>query len=355
MTATNAESLVPHPASQQSRAVIPKVAVVITCYNYEAFVGHAIRSVLEQNRTDYEIVVIDDGSTDGSWDVIRQTSVTAFRIENSGQLAACLYGFDRTQAPFVLFLDADDELKPGALDKIIGQLDSHVAKLQFSLTQIDANGDTIFGAHFSIETFRSRDDLAGRVLRTGVYKTPPTSGNVFRRDVCELLREVNYDRAVDGVILFAAPFFGDVVSTSEELGRYRIHGRNDSGLGRLPDSSSLRREIERFVLRMNHLSAIVQRLHPDRKLVDAHDTFFFRDRTLYLEIASGRQPRLTALPALLAKLFDVPVSTKSKIALAAFYFLVSILPNERSSKLLSYRLKTGERSAWGFAKALFGR
>jgi hypothetical protein len=47
---------------------------------------------------------------------------------------------DRTRAPFVLFLDADDELKPGALGMIIDRLDPGVAKLQFPLTRIDADG-----------------------------------------------------------------------------------------------------------------------------------------------------------------------------------------------------------------------
>jgi glycosyltransferase involved in cell wall biosynthesis len=55
----------------------------------------------------------------------------AFRIDNSGTRLACLFGLDQTRAPFVLFLDADDELKPGALGKIIDCLDPGVAKLQF--------------------------------------------------------------------------------------------------------------------------------------------------------------------------------------------------------------------------------
>src|SRR6266576_6894429 len=114
----------------------PKLAVVISCYNYESFVERAIQSILNQARDDCEVVVVADGSTDGSWDVIKHSGVTAFRIDNRGQRAACLFGLDRTRAPFVLFLDADDELKPGALGKIIDHLDRDVAKLQFPLTQI---------------------------------------------------------------------------------------------------------------------------------------------------------------------------------------------------------------------------
>lgn len=345
--------------SQRARPEIcmadsPKLAVVISCYNYESFVERAIRSVLDQNRPDCELVVVDDGSTDRSWDVINRTGVTAFKIDNSGQRAACLFGFDRTRAPFVLFLDADDELKPGALGAIIDRLDPGVAKLQFPLTLIDADGNMIHGAPWSLEAFRSRDILAREVLRSGVYKTPPTSGNVFRRDLCEFLREADYDRAVDGVILFAAPLLGDVLSISEELGYYRIHGRNDSGLGRLPDASSLERDINRFVARMEHLRAIVRRLYPERELVDARDAFYFREHKFCLEIASGQRPRLTALPGLLFKLVGESFPAKNKLAIAAFFFLASVLPNGRGKALLAYRLKTGHRSVLGFAREIIG-
>jgi glycosyltransferase involved in cell wall biosynthesis len=354
MIRSDAEVPSRNPLTEPCLPDIPKLAVIISCYNYELFVGHAIRSVLDQRCYDCEVVVVDDGSTDGSWDVISRSGVTAFRIDNSGQLAACLFGLDRTRAPFVLFLDADDELKPGALDTIIDLLDPDIAKLQFALTWIDADGNRIGGTRSSFEAFRSRDELARRVLKSGVYKTPPTSGNVFRRDLCEFLREVDYDRALDGVILFAAPLLGDVVSVSEELGCYRIHGRNDSGLGRMPDVSSLQRDIHRFVARMKHLREIIRRLEPNQKLVDPGDAYYFRERNFYLEIASGRRPRLTSLPGLLSKLADEPFSAKNKVAMAVFFLLATILPNASGKALLAYRLKTGHRSLLGFAKEIVG-
>ena len=331
-----------------------KLAVVIACYNYESFVERAIQSVIKQVREDCEIVVVDDGSTDGSWEVISRAGVTAYRIENSGARRACLFGLDHTRAPFVLFLDADDELKPGALGTIIDRLDADVAKLQFPLTRIDAEGNVISGALPSLGTFRIREPLARRVLKTGVYTCPPTSGNVFRRDVCELLREANYDKFVDGVTLFAAPLLGDVVSISEEIGCYRIHGRNDSGLGRMPDAGSLERDINRFLARMEHLRVIIKRLRPDEELFDPQNTFYFLANKFYLEIASRRRPPLTALPGLLSKLQDEPLSAKNKIAMGIFFFLASVLPTARGQAILAYRLKVGRRSALGFAKALAG-
>jgi glycosyltransferase involved in cell wall biosynthesis len=329
----------------------PKLAVIITCFNYEDFVERAIRSVLAQKRDDCELIVIDDGSTDGSWEVIRRCQVRAFNIDNRGQLAACIFGLDHTRAPFVLFLDADDELKPGSLAIIVDELDENLAKLQFALALIDADGNPM-GTFSSLDKFRDRDLMLEEVLRRGVYKTPPTSGNVFRRDLCQLLREVDYDRAVDGVILFAAPLFGDVLSLSEELGCYRVHGRNDSCLGQPPTAWSLERDVSRFVARMEHLRAIVRRLAPDRELVESPKAFYYRERKFCLDIVSGDRPRLMMLPKLLAGLAAEPYSLRQKLAMLAFFVLGSVLPNERAKGLLAYRSKRGGHSVLGFTREI---
>ncbi|WP_407178578.1 glycosyltransferase family 2 protein [Bradyrhizobium sp. STM 3562] len=349
---TGPETEIRQGCSESASRDAAKLAVIITCYNYEAFVERAINSVLDQKRDDCELVVVDDGSTDGSWQAIGRCGARAFRIDNRGQLGACVYGLERTQAPFVLFLDADDELKPGSLAALIDELDERVAKIQFALTLIDAD-DRPMGAFSSLDAFRDREGLLDEVLRRGVYKTPPTSGNVFRRDVCELLREVDYDKAVDGIILFAAPLFGDVVSLSEELGYYRVHGRNDSRFGQIPTAGIIERDIDRFVVRTEHLRRVVQRLAPGRQLVQCRDAFYYRERKFCLDIVSGHRPRLTALPMLLAGLAAEPYSLKVKLAMMAFFVLGSVLPSEAAKTLLAYRSKSGERSALGFAREFF--
>jgi glycosyltransferase involved in cell wall biosynthesis len=173
----------------------PKLAIIITSYNYENYVGRAIRSVIDQQHPDCEVFVVDDGSTDRSWDVIQASGVRAVQLRNGGQRLACIEGLKHTTAPFVLFFDCDDELKPGSLGTIVAQLDAGVSKLQFALEIVDAEGQPMPGAAWPLDRFRARETLAGEVLRRGVYKTPPTSGNVFRRDVCALLDEADYDRA----------------------------------------------------------------------------------------------------------------------------------------------------------------
>ncbi|KQV70333.1 glycosyltransferase family 2 protein [Rhizobium sp. Root1220] len=333
------------------RGTGPRLAVVITCWNYERYVAHAIRSVTSQAHAGCELVVVDDGSTDASWDVIQREGVTAFHIDNGGSRAACLYGARRTRAPFVLFLDADDELEPGSIETIIDNLDDGVAKLQFPLTRIDGDGRVISGPVPKLDAFRDRR-LAERVLRTGTYMAPPTSGNVFRRDLCELPAEVEYEQAIDGVMLFAAPFFGDVLSISKALGRYRVHDRNDSGVGRPLDAKLLRRELTRFVNRMDHLRRVLARVGKADDLIAAEQTYFFLERSFYLAIAEGRRVSAASLYRLIKQLWAAGHSVKARIALSAFLVTTAVLPNRRARKGLSYRLDAGDRSVTGLFRAL---
>ena len=323
---------------------VPRLAIVVSCYNYQDYVARAIESVTSQRSADCELVVVDDGSSDDSWSVICRSGVRAFKIPNSGQRAACVFGLDRTSAPFVLFLDADDELKPGSIATILAQLDANVAKLQFAMTRIDRYGNVIGDSFPKLKEFRDFEHVQDRILQSAVYTTPPTSGNVFRRDVCELLREVEYDDAVDGVILYAAPFLGDVVSLPDELCNYRVHDRNHSGSGRPINPSIIQRDMERFVSRTNHLRDVLQRLGRSDELVDPVNTFYYRERQMCLAVETGRRPHISEIAALLLRLWHEAIPPASKVMMMGFYGTVGLLPNSQARILLAHRFKTSSHS-----------
>lgn len=234
-----------------------KLAIIINCFNYEDYVRNAIESVLSQDTTHCDVIVVDDGSTDRSWDEIETFGIRSFRKQNGGQVSACRYGVSKTDAPFILFLDADDELVPGAIQKIILHLDKKVAKIQFPLLRIDGTGSPVGPAFPKLANARDRAPFVEFIEKAGTYISPPTSGNVFRRDLCALLEEAHYDSAVDGVMLLAAPFYGDIVSLAEPLGRYRLHSKNKSGTNQMPSPALLRRHQKRFVDRLSHLRTIL--------------------------------------------------------------------------------------------------
>ncbi len=96
----------------------PLVSVVIPAYNAEAVIGDALRSVFAQTFRDFEVVVVDDGSTDDTVGVLEAIGggVRLLRQPNGGPAAARNAGIAVTTAPFIAFLDADDEWFPAKLE-----------------------------------------------------------------------------------------------------------------------------------------------------------------------------------------------------------------------------------------------
>jgi glycosyltransferase involved in cell wall biosynthesis len=103
----------------------PAVSVVIPCFNQAHYLAEAVDSVLAQTLPAAEIVVVDDGSSDNSFEVAgRYESVRRIRQGNSGVAAARNAGWRSTSSEFLVFLDADDRLLPEALEVGAGALSS---------------------------------------------------------------------------------------------------------------------------------------------------------------------------------------------------------------------------------------
>lgn len=98
-----------------------QVTVVIPLYNKRDVVGRAITSVIQQTVPDWELLIVDDGSTDGSYEVaeahtIADTRIRVHRQPNMGPGAARNRGLSLAQTPWIAFLDADDEWCPQFLE-----------------------------------------------------------------------------------------------------------------------------------------------------------------------------------------------------------------------------------------------
>ena len=91
----------------------PVVSVVIATYNYGHFLGHALDSVLAQTFSDYEVIVVDDGSTDDTPSVIKpyleRHPVFYHRVEHIGVSAAKNHGMRLVRGRYAAFLDSDDQ------------------------------------------------------------------------------------------------------------------------------------------------------------------------------------------------------------------------------------------------------
>lgn len=104
----------------------PRVSVLIPTYNYGAFLPAAIESVLAQTYTDYEVIVLDDGSTDHTAQIVAAyPQVRYLYQENAGIAAARNRLLDEARGEFAAFLDADDLWMPEKLERQVSYLDRH--------------------------------------------------------------------------------------------------------------------------------------------------------------------------------------------------------------------------------------
>ncbi len=110
------------------RSGLPVLSVVVPSYNVRDYLGECLGSLLVQTRRDLEVIVVDDGSTDGSWEIARGFAardhrVSVFRQTNSGQGIARNLGVEHARGRFLTFIDADDTVPPRAFEHMIRTLE----------------------------------------------------------------------------------------------------------------------------------------------------------------------------------------------------------------------------------------
>ena len=220
------------PSQQAGR---PLVSIIINNYNYGRYLRASIDSALAQTYRSVETIAVDDGSTDDSREIIASYGERILPVikRNGGQGSALNAGFQASRGEIVMFLDADDELLPQAVDRVVKAWRPGVAKTQFQLELIDERSQPLGSLVPPFNGYIPNGDIRDRFARFGEYPTAPLSGTAYAR--AALLRMMPLDEtiwliAADKPLVVLTPFFGDVISICAPLGRYRIHGANDSRL-----------------------------------------------------------------------------------------------------------------------------
>lgn len=119
------------PGSLQSATPPPPaVSVVVPVYNVEKFLSECVDSILAQTFTDYEIILVDDGSPDGSGAICdayaeRESRISVIHKENGGVSTARNAGIDAARGEYIAFVDSDDTIPPTALADLYVEVENH--------------------------------------------------------------------------------------------------------------------------------------------------------------------------------------------------------------------------------------
>ncbi|MEO1124749.1 MAG: glycosyltransferase [Cyanobacteria bacterium J06635_15] len=203
---------------------MPRVSVVIPAYNALPYLPKTIDGVLQQTFQDYEILVVDDGSTDGTAEWLAQHNDPKLRVlsqPNQGCSTARNLGIAQATGDYIAFLDADDLWHPTKLEKQVRCLDGNpqVALVNTGITNIDQQGNPLKGDYLPNEADSNWPNI--------LLENPIHCGSVplVRRSCFEQLGDFDTHLKSaedwDMWIRIAANF--QIAALAEHLVYYRIH------------------------------------------------------------------------------------------------------------------------------------
>ncbi|MBW4653241.1 MAG: glycosyltransferase [Kaiparowitsia implicata GSE-PSE-MK54-09C] len=336
----------------------PMVSVIINNYNYERFLKQSIDSALAQTYPKTEVIVVDDGSTDQSKDVITHygSQITPLLKQNGGQASAMNAGYEMSQGDLLIFLDADDYLFPETAEQVVAAWNPAIALVQYRLELVDEVGQFL-----ELHPVRERPLDSGNVLpqllERGRYGTTVTSGLAFSRHALKQVLPIpaqDFPMSADGYLVTVVPFYGELAVVETPLGAYRKHGNNMWAFA----SDSI--PVERFRKSIEHefqkyrylaLQAEKQGHQPAQDLGD-RDYLHLMSRIASLRLEPSLHPSPTDSGLRLAYRGSLAVwrysgyASSRKLVLTVWFFWVGLMPKPLTEPAIAWLMASSSRPAW---------
>jgi Glycosyl transferase family 2 len=334
------------------------VSIVVISHNYEQFLGQAIDSVLAQHHDALQILVVDDGSTDSSPEIIRGYGdrVEMLLKANGGNSSAVNAAFPCCRGEVVMFLDADDFLYPHAVSSVLAEWDDTCAKVEFRLSLVDGQG-VRSGVEPPASAPMPRGDAVPEILARGHYVTPVLTGNAFRRTVLEQLLPIPdeplFRNHNDGYLNPLCAFYGPIASVEEELGAYRLHGRNQWAYTGEVHLADVRERFQHELVRERYMRDAARRQGrelPAALMLRNSGHIVYRLASLKLDPGSHPVPGdslrrlLLALPGALRRNPELDASERAFTLLNGV--LIVLLPHRLAHAPVDWALASRPRPGW---------
>ena len=220
---------------------MPKVSVIVPVYNSERYIRECVDSILSQSFQDYELILVDDGSTDGCGEIIdgyaaRDSRVRAVHQKNGGPSAARNAGLDAASGRYVYFADSDDILDAQLLETVIPRMDEGYDMVVFGFRIIPApdkkeRENMAYTVRQETKVILDDDEkkaefIAGPFRRRSIRWEP--WNRVFRREIIEERQiRFGYDRRVFAEDMYFTYFYvahaSRILLLPECLYTYRKH------------------------------------------------------------------------------------------------------------------------------------
>lgn len=248
--------------------------VLVATYNHARFIREALDSVVGQTIFDWELVVVDDGSTDDTQAVLSAwhtevgcklpQRVTLLRTQNGGQAAAYEIGSVHCRGAYIALLDSDDRWLPHKLEASMSALVprpelSLLTHTQYVITEAGIRTGRLWPRAGILASGDLRDQIRDSArLAVGTASSLVIRAGVFRSLLPVPTRR--FASAADYYFAFGACLAGPIIALPEPLGEYRIH-RDSMYLTRMSTSDGLRRQLDLQETIIGHfgLSAVLPR------------------------------------------------------------------------------------------------
>ena len=238
----------------------PLVSILINNYNYGCYLNKAIDSAIAQTYPHTELIVVDDGSTDNSQQIIDSypDRITRIYKQNGGQASALNAGFAVSQGKIICLLDADDLWLPSKVQEVVAAFNNHpqAAAIYHQVQNIDRT-ETPLG-----KPWPPYQAIVGNISNLvskagGWWPFPPSTALSFSRDFLTQVMNIperEYRLCADAYLADLAPFFGEVVGIDRVLSQFRLHNSNNWS----NEQHHWQRAVEYDRLRVNNVNRILK-------------------------------------------------------------------------------------------------